>query len=258
MTGSWTPAAAQLGALLCALLWLAACNSPRDPVTNVCTANQHCPAGGKWYCDLDKKQCVACEGPCPVSRIPDKDVGEDKDADTTTDDATDTAADGGADATDTAVTSDAGVVAADASNVCTQNLPTIAGTCVDKCFQFESVVYTDGTGKECSCDPWCKLNIAGVPACCDDYELACGCLDTSNVSCSGRCGVRDPNKTCQCDALCDSDENDDCCEDYGSVCGKCPDGKCVYSGDSICQCDTLCLENQDCCVDFNALSCPKP
>lgn len=244
------------------LLWMvsglalvaAGCDTPaREPVVNTCTGNQHCPANGKWYCDLLKKECVPCAGSCPVSRIKDPDV-----PDTASDDAesTDAAAADGVVAADTsAAAADTSAAAVDAGTPDT-GPAVVNGSCANKCFDFKAVVYKDGVQKECSCFPSCILGIPGVPKCCADYEVLCGSTDPSNVSCTGRCGVRDVSKDCQCDTACDDADKDDCCEDHGSVCGTCPNAKCEYDSLAICQCDANCVKLHDCCSDYEVDQCP--
>jgi hypothetical protein len=96
-------------------------------------------------------------------------------------------------------------------------------------------------------------------------------------SCAGQCGQSSPvsgsNPNCYCDGQCES--MGDCCDDYASVCssqpssptpspsaasscqGSCESSQAVAGSNPACYCDSLCLQNDDCCADYGS-ACGGP
>ncbi len=134
--------------MCCALLvTLTACIAPRDknPVLS-CTSNAHCPADGKHFCDLTKKQCTLCTGNCPTANASSGSQGTDASSETTT---------------GTVTTEDATSTAQDAST----DSATIV-TCEQLC---KSTKPKPGSNPECYCDSSC-VNFGD---CCDDQKKYC-------------------------------------------------------------------------------------
>lgn len=136
----------------------------------------------------------------------------------------------------------------------------------------------EAPGGNCFCDSTC----AEYGDCCGDYNAVCdGSSDSGDSgdgdsgdepdppaagSCSSACGGQGSGD-CYCDAECSS--NGDCCSDYAAQCGgsgdsgdepdpepdppaggSCEDA-CGGAGSGECYCDDTCVDNGDCCADYD-------
>lgn len=135
-------------------------------------------------------------------------------------------------------------------------VPPANGSCKDKC---GSEDYIDG----CYCDDECESK----GDCCSDYAAACKEPQGTKGSCNNQCGNAGKQIDCYCVDGCE--EDGDCCTDYESICvnggggdageptstGSC-EGMCGESSTdgagNVCWCDDECLDNGDCCSDYQA------
>lgn len=142
-------ASTSAGLLLLACLWtLAACEPVRSEPTMSCTSSAHCPADGKWTCNVQQGVCERCVGSCPGSS-------------TTTDTSSSSDATSDTTASDTA-TADTGTDTATTDTTTEDTASTDTGSCQDRCGQFD-------LNWICNCDDTCGL----YDDCCWDYEKLC-------------------------------------------------------------------------------------
>ncbi len=156
--------------LLVALLGLSACTVTRTTPTMPCAGDQHCPADGKWQCDVALKRCVPCLGSCEGAPV---DAGADAAAaDGSSVDAADAATASDAPALDAATgdaaTSDA---AGDSISSETADSKVAITSCAGRCGQVA------GADEDCNCDALC----AGFGDCCDDYLAICEPSDAKDA-----------------------------------------------------------------------------
>lgn len=149
--------------------------------------------------------------------------------------------------------------------------PSAADSCAGNCGG-------ESPGGNCFCDSTCSE----YGDCCGDYNSVCdgssdsGASDSGDEpdppaagSCSGACGGQGSGD-CYCDGECST--NGDCCSDYAAQCGGSGDsgdepdpepdpdppagGSCVDAcggaGSGDCYCDGTCVDNGDCCSDYDA------
>lgn len=159
----------RLPVMLMAVLSVGACTATRTTPAMPCAGDQHCPADGKWQCDLVQKRCVPCAGSCVGA---DAGAADGASADV---DAVDAAADASpsdvAAAADTsgATDGDSGDASdsSDVSDVSDSAEPADSTAAIQSCAGRCGKLAVDEV--TCFCDFACAAN----GDCCSDYQSIC-------------------------------------------------------------------------------------